>query len=129
MTRKPLLLGLDNPHSTNPRAALLPRPSGSAGERLFRLSGMGWSDYRRAFDRANVCDISPSDLEGRTTLVLGKEAWRKLGLPTVESFSRVFGISYGTLFIQIPHPSGRNHWYNSAKNRNRVSRLLRRLAR
>jgi hypothetical protein len=128
--KKPLLLGLDNPHSRDPRWALMPWPRGSAGHRLFCLSGMRWSEYRASFDRANACDVqSPETFSGRTTLVLGKGAWRRIGHPDVEFFSRIFGPEPGTVYVLVPHPSGRNHFYNSSKNRLRVSRLMRRLAR
>ena len=132
--RKPLLLGLDNPHSANPRAALLPRPNGSAGSRLFALSRMTWSEYRETFDRMNVVDASPEDMQSRLVLVLGKETWRRLsrlcpGIPRqVAIFDRVFLAEGGSLIL-IPHPSGRNLWYNKSQNRLRVTRLLRRLAR
>lgn len=130
--RKPLLLGLDNPHSDDPRAALLPRPAGSAGWRLFKLSKMTWSQYRRAFDRANVVDVvDQSDVwRDRTVLVMGREAWRVLQLPVGKSrlFDRFFTPDGRTKFILIPHPSGRNHFYNTSQNRHRVTRLLRRLA-
>jgi hypothetical protein len=121
-----MLLGLDNPHSKNPRAALLPRPPGSAGQRLFLLSKMGWSEYRRSFERKNACDLLEGDLEHRTVLVLGKEAWKRLGLPGRNYFDRLFSLN--ATFVLLPHPSGRNLWYNSATNRNRVTRLMRRVA-
>ena len=124
--RRPLLLGLDNPHSKNSRAALLPRPPGSAGHRLFLLSKMGWKEYCLSFERRNVSNISDDDLEYRTVLVLGKEAWKKLGLPGRDYFDRMFSLD--SVFILVPHPSGRNLWYNSAENRNRVTRLMRRTA-
>lgn len=127
--RRPLLLGLDNPYSTDPRNALLPRPSHSAGGRLFRLASMPWSEYNATFERRNICDVTQEELTGRTVVVLGREAWRRLGLSGTEFFDRTRGAQPDTLFILIPHPSGRNLWYNSSKNRYRVRRLLRRLAR
>lgn len=127
--RKTLIMGLDNPHSKNPRAALLPRPRGSAGHRLFVLSGLPWSVYRRSFDRRNARDgTSAALLSNRTAIVLGKDAWRVLGLRRAEFFSSYWSSETNTTFILIPHPSGLNRFYNRADNRQRVEALLRREA-
>lgn len=131
--RRPLLLGTDNPHGSNPRAALLPIPRGGAGGRLLDLSGMGWREYRRRFERRNVCDLMVQDLEDRVVVVLGRETLRGLrrldpGVPaTMGWFDRYFKKT-GCYFVLVPHPSGRNRFYNESRNRYRVRRLLRRLA-
>lgn len=134
MSRRPLLVGLDNPHSSDPRAALFIRPRGSAGARLHELSGMGEMEYLRSFDRVNARDLPTGNrehwLSGRTVLVLGREAWRVLGLPPgCRFFDRVLSWDGEGKFVLVPHPSGRNHFYNSSANRRRVTRLLRRTAR
>jgi hypothetical protein len=89
---------------------------------------MSWAEYRTKFERANVRTLLPGQLEGRTVLVLGKQAWRLLGLPPVQFFDRMMMTTGGGTLILIPHPSGRNLFYNVSKNRYRVTRLLRRLA-
>lgn len=132
--RRPLLLGTDNPHSSDPRAALLPRPRGGAGHRLFVMSRMTWREYRNAFERRNSCDVTLEDLRDRTVVVLGRETWRRtrplLGASAprvLDMFDRYFTGS--SIFLMVPHPSGRNLWYNESRNRHRVTRLLRRLSR
>lgn len=130
--RRPLLLGIDNPHSANPRAALLPRPPGSAGGRLLAMSGMPWSEYRLAFDRVNACDVrahqTQAVLGDRWVLILGRQAWRMVrmlgdGVFFREEFSR----ELCSTVVLVPHPSGRNHFYNEEKNRERLGALLRRV--
>lgn len=133
--KKPLLLGIDNPHSTDPRAALLPRPKGSAGHRLFKMASMKWSVYKAAFDRANVSDVISSndvceELNDRVVVVLGKMTWRRLSMPNYsQPFDKVRSDFYRSTFILVPHPSGKNLFYNEPSNRESVTRLLRRLAR
>jgi hypothetical protein len=120
---RPLLLGLDNPHSADPRHALFPHPPGSAGHRLFKLSGMKWrKDYLDAFDRANVCD-GPRVRRGRHVVVMGRAAWRRMGLPAAEWFATV-GFR-GSEWTLLPHPSGRCRIYNDPRARARARRILR----
>jgi hypothetical protein len=127
--RRTLILGLDNPHSSDPRAALLPRPKGSTGHRLFVLSGLPWSVYREAFERRNVRDgTTAAFLSNRTVIVLGREAWRILGLSRVDFFKSHWSSEINATFVLVPHPSGLNRFYNRADNRRRIEALLRREA-
>ena len=56
---KPLLVGESNPYSDDPRFALYPYPSNSAGARLARILGMARSEYLRVFDRVNLSGLIP----------------------------------------------------------------------
>lgn len=123
--RHPLLLGLDNPHSDNPRAALLPRPAGSAGHRLFLMSGLSWREYRRSFERANACDIkSLRILEDRYVVVLGRDAWRVIIAGAGVFFEERLFPELRSVIILVPHPSGRNRFYNEPANQDRLTALL-----
>ena len=131
--RKPLLLGIDNPHSENPGAALLPRPVGSAGHRLFKMSGMTWSEYNATFDRKNMSDV-PLGLrdftfKDRAVIVLGKSTWIKLGFAAhCQPFSKMIIDQINAAFYLVPHPSGKNLFYNEPRNQESTTRLLRRIA-
>lgn len=143
---RPLLLGMNNPLSDDPEFDLYPYPEGSAGHRLWKLLGEGISRsrYLAAFDRRNIlrarewnaadaraaaATLLP-DLVGRTVVVLGTQARSALGLPKVapliEQSASVPGKScMGRMtWVALPHPSGRNLWYNSPENRARAGGLL-----
>ena len=53
---RPLLVGLQNPLSDDPRYALYPEPDGCTGHRLYEMLGVPWThrSYLRAFDRVNL---------------------------------------------------------------------------
>jgi hypothetical protein len=127
-TRKPLLLGL---RANDGSSALgLDGRGGSAGRRLWQLSGMSREEYLAAFDRANVASTnlygengaSCPNLDDRKVAVLGREAWRLLGLPRTDFFD-----TEGR-FVLLPHPSGRNRLYNSARVRAQARKMLRQMA-
>ena len=57
-----LLVGLDNPHSEDPRFALYPRPEGATGDRIVELIAEHLGEYQAAaylqdFVRANLYGI------------------------------------------------------------------------
>lgn len=89
---------------------------------------MPWSEYREKFERGNVCDLDPlssARIADRTVLVLGREAWRlMLLLETTRFFGSQTDRVCNTKFILLPHPSGRNLFYNDPANRERVTKLL-----
>lgn len=137
--RRPLLLGLDNPHGDHPGAALLPRPKSGAGGRLFAMAGMPWSRYNRVFQRLNIVDIDAHSsaweredyYRDRTVVVCGKEAWRRLawlGLPRSNFFTSSRMERLCSRFVLIPHPSGRCREYNDPTVVARTRRLLRGLS-
>jgi hypothetical protein len=116
------LIGEDNPHSPDPAMALLPDDPGSAGWRLFMLSGLTREQYERAFIRVNARD-NPLIMTGSRSIVLGKSAWKMLGLAPVEWFW--VHHQHGSRWTLIPHPSGKNLMYNDPLNRDLARGILR----
>lgn len=124
---KPVIIGMNNPLSLAPQHALYPHPSRSTGHQLWRMLNMlrpevTKRDYIRAFERHNLCqgpwrlatarqvasDMLP-ELQGRTVLLLGERVRQAFRLPP----QLVHPIRWhGVEFRQVPHPSGRNLWYN-----------------
>lgn len=136
---KAVLLGMNNPLSRNPRHALWPSPPGCTGHRLLRLlqtrrPEVTSRDYLRGFDRMNILDgpwdvekardvarALPSLLRGRTVVVLGDGPRRVLGLPRILVHPHY---DRGVTWRQLPHPSGRNRWYNDETCRALAATLL-----
>lgn len=133
---RPLLVGEDNPHSTDPRAALFPRPRGGAGHRLCKILGMTGAEYLRAFERVNLCAGSWSEVEARWSaeriglthlrhggqvVLLGAKAARAFRLKYVPF--RRSRILPGILIL--PHPSGRCRTWNDVRNVTRARRAVR----
>lgn len=140
---RPIILGMNNPRSSDPLLVLSPTGDpGSAGNRLWNLSGMTETEYRLAFERRNLVRGPEwtsavaraaakkfSCAGGSSVLVLGSATWAAFPfLPRDPMLLRRYDHNQ-TRFYAVPHPSGRNLWYNDKKNRARVGRLLRRLAR
>ena len=123
-----VILGMNNPYSERPEFALYPYPPRSAGARLFRLllrrvPDVTRAEYLRAFERRNLVEgrewdkraaknaarVTRLQLRGRKVVVLGREVSAALGLvPLLIEPVRLDGAVYR----QLPHPSGRNHFYN-----------------
>lgn len=138
--RRPILLAMNNPYSDDPRHALYPHPVGSAGHRLWqmlraRVPTVTRHSYIRDFDRRNLvqarqwsalaarqaADSLVASVQGRVVLVLGSDVRNILGLEP----QLVHPIEdRGVTWRQLPHPSGRNLWYNSAENREVAGMLL-----
>lgn len=141
---KPLLLGMNNPYSDDPKYDLFPYPENSAGYRLYALLGddVRRGEYLAAFDRLNLlharewsakaarkaaAQLLPS-LNGRFVVVLGREVRCALGLDPAEPLAlRRYCPASGPVFswLAFPHPSGRNRWWNEPGNRDRAAAVLR----
>ena len=156
---RPLLVGLDNPHSVNPRDALLPTPGigNGTGDRIVELireseprnlSEYSIENYERDFDRVNLYPIQNAvNGKGATKADRMMAQWCAMyavqgGYQNVVLFgNRVWGafadIVQGTdektlvrlgnrdlMFWVVPHPSGRNKFYNAADNRKSVGKCL-----
>jgi hypothetical protein len=132
-----MILGMNNPLSADPRHALFPHPPGCAGHRLWRMlhevSGCPKSAYVSGFDRRNLvsgywtkasaaqaADAFAPPPSG-VILVLGQQVARALGLAPLLLSPQPRG---GATFRVVPHPSGRNLWYNVAEHRVVVGLLL-----
>lgn len=135
-----------------PGCPLYPLPAGCAGARLRELFGLSLTEYLRAFDRTNLGWRNGSDaaelraaawalrplLAGRSALLLGRRVLRAFELGEPEPLSwlwldcgrgpawdvrrkRLARVAY------LPHPSGRNRWYNEEENVRRAREFLREL--
>ena len=140
---KPLLLGMNNPLSDDPEFDLYPYPERSTGWRLWKMlpDGTTRQQYLDAFERLNLVrarewntkaakaaarDVLPM-LQDRVVVVLGSDVRSALGLHKAEPLSyhrerRISGTSFA--WIALPHPSGRNHWFNKPENYTAACHIL-----
>lgn len=135
---RPYILGLSNPQSSDPRAALYPHDKGSAGYRLWSMvndidpiTSAEWLEktqqvnllsdtvlprgYEAAAGRRG--DFLRQYIASRVVVLLGSEvacAMRHKAPPFVWAGS----------WILIPHPSGKNLFYNNQVNRLAAGILL-----
>jgi len=139
---KPLLLGMNNPLSDDPRYDLFPYPPGCTGHRLLQLLSAGTTrgEYMQGFERRNLLhqrEWDPHealraaerllpDLDGRFVVVLGSAVRAALGLSRVQALTVSGCVRDGIAFswLAFPHPSGRNLWYNDPGNREAAGRAL-----
>lgn len=126
-----------------PRYALYPVPKGSAGDRLRDMMGLKISHYV-ALRRMNLLDYYPGprfperagraaagrllpELPGTRVLMMGQAVAKCFGFvccqPLVWYDGDYGGDSFA--FAVVPHPSGRNRWYNDRTNREAARRFLR----
>lgn len=139
---KPMLIGMNNPLSTRPGYELFPAPAGCTGHRLYemlreRVPEVLRRGYLDTFERRNLvqgltydrasakaaADLIYAELWGskRTVVLLGEDVRRAFGHPRLLVEPQLIG---GCTWRQIPHPSGRNFWYNKPENRKMVGVLL-----
>lgn len=137
---RPVLLGMNNPISAEPRFALYPYPPGCTGYRLLRMlqtrrPEVGRREYLAAFDRRNLLSSLSWDsvdaaraavdlrgaLTGRHVLLLGAGPRRALGVPELLVHPQEID---GITWRQLPHPSGRCRWYNDEDCRALAATLL-----
>lgn len=146
---KPIIIGMNNPISTRPGHELYPAPEGCTGWRLWRMlnarTGASRVQYLDTFERRNVVlargwnrveararayeIVQELRDTGRTVVLLGRavqEAFNyampgALPLPPLLIHPQE---SCGCTWRQVPHPSGRNTWYNSEENRKVVELLM-----
>jgi hypothetical protein len=150
-----LLVGLDNPHASNPRSELAPGTAilGDSGQRLCEmmldaLPGYEAEYYRNDFDRVN---LYPSRLaangKGATKMDRAMAQWCAmyavageyenvvlLGNRVKVAFADLVDLSDDEQVVElggreikfyvVPHPSGRNRYYNDESNRIAVGELL-----
>ena len=139
---KPILIGMNNPVSQAPGYELYPAPEGCTGHRLWTMLNERRPEVTRkmyldAFDRRNLVVGTIYDKKlaqaaaeriyaslwgsGRTVVLLGRDVRKAFGIPPLLVHPQTSG---GTIYRQVPHPSGRNPWYNDKKNSNLVAVLL-----
>lgn len=130
---------MNNPLSSRPEHALYPSPVGCTGHRLWvmlnRRTGASEEEYLEAFDRRNLLCAQTwnkaeaqdaashliREVRGRVVLVLGADVRDILKLPVKLVHPQEL---YGVTWRQLPHPSGRNPWYNERGNREVAELLL-----
>ena len=137
---KPILIGMNNPISFESGHELFPAPEGCTGHRLWRLltarTGASRKDYLETFERRNLvrgsvfikmaartraAEITRELFgSGRVVVLLGREVQSAFAIPPLLVHPQVIG---GCTWRQLPHPSGRNMWYNEPENV-RVAELL-----
>lgn len=135
-----VLLGMNNPLRAGPKYALFPAPAGCTGHRIYqllrsKLPHLLRQDYLNGFERVNLVDsklwsrraaqqAAPGMVQrmaGRTVVTFGEEVRLALGLPKLLLHPQQV---HGVTWRQLPHPSGRNLWYNDEKNRDLAATLL-----
>lgn len=126
MAERPVLLGMNNPLSDDPKYALACFPTGSSGHRLYKMLDAVRptlrAQYMRDFDRRNVCpsrEWNPAlvprtalwdSLRGRRVLVCGQAVVNALWLPRTRPL--LWRLDYDVLWCEVPHPSGLNRAYS-----------------
>lgn len=143
---KPMLIGMNNPLSTRPGYELYPAPEGCTGHRIWQMltsrTDCTRMDYIQTFERRNLVvgihyDRAAAkksagkivqELFGtrRTIVVLGEDVRKAFGLEKNLIHPQEM---HGCTWRQLPHPSGRNLWYNSESNRVAAAMLLEELYR
>lgn len=142
MKEKPVLIGMNNPLSTRDGFQLYPSPEGCTGHRLWkmlqeRLPHVSRQSYLNTFERINLVTgrawsrpEGRAEAErlfarfwgtGRVIVLLGEDVRRSFGHPRLLLKPQVIG---GATWRQLPHPSGRNLWYNSPHHRKMAGLLL-----
>lgn len=140
-------MGLDNPQSSDPRHALFPYPEGCSGNRLMRMMQEAAPSFDRSayvsIAKTNLWPIGPAPRAERrlknmmaagamveqlreqkvTVVLMGKEVAEAF-YELLPGEMKVFRISGKPKFYWIPHPSGRNHYYNDKARRAKVGRFL-----
>lgn len=131
---KPVLLGMNNPVSSDPEHALYPYPSTCTGARLMKFSELDKRTYLTAFERRNVLDgqewsaraareRAPSlreELRGRTVVLLGAPVNSVMRGGTPHELAGPFVWTpdgHGGWMAKVPHPSGLNHFFNNHLHR------------
>lgn len=134
-----VLVGMNNPYSLSAENALLPSPAGCTGHNIWKmlneLTGATRSEYAKAFDRRNLvlgkfCATRARDAAtamtfppGSVVVALGEEVRRAFDLPR-QLIDPWEDEDRGVTWRQVPHPSGRNHFYNDPVQRRLVAMLL-----
>ncbi len=149
---KPVLIGMNNPHSDNPERALGTRPTNASGYRLWHMLAISalyreppkviesW-DYVAVFDRYNLLDYEVFDptrfteerhnyimekINQRIVVMCGTNVPRTLGYKhkgfDLNPYTAHSPVPF-TYYV-IPHPSGMCREYNDVGMRTRVGNLL-----
>lgn len=139
---------MNNPLSMIPGYELFPAPQGCTGYRLWRMLDEHVSggvlrkqyldrferrnlvvgvDFDRVAARARAIEIEDELLRKRCSIVLLGEDVRRAFRHEKRAACTPYVMDGMCEFYQVPHPSGRNLWYNEPGNAAKVGRLLARL--
>jgi len=104
----------------------------STADRLRLLLRLSVSEFDEMFpNRVNVEDRRRGRQLFRTlrgvVFVLGREAWRCLGMIDTEFFDCVYFPDRDTVYVLLPHPSGRNLMLNDRRVGVRMAHVLRQM--
>lgn len=129
-----------NPISDDPEFDLYPYPEGSTGWWLWKMlpEDTTRAQYLDMFDRRNLlrarewsgdaarraAKLLLPTLTGRAVVVLGTQVRAALSLPLTEPLVWRRCVPYEFDWIAVPHPSGRNRWYNGPGHRDEVGAML-----
>lgn len=136
---RPLLIGQAPGPNTRSDKPLFPYPSTSAGGRLQQMTGLTRGQYLRTFDRMNLLQHFPGSVQngdsfplskarpaaqaveqvlgGRRVVLVGRNVATAFGFRESPFFEWFDQPIWGYEAVVVPHPSGRNHWYNNEENR------------
>lgn len=132
-----VLVGMNNPHSDDPRLDLAPFPTGSAGHRLWstirEFYPIGRAQYLRDFPRRNLLRARRWSRRAALAAVpellaaVGNRGMIALGAE-VRDLTGISGdlpaATWDRGSAWLPHPSGRCLWYNETGNRLLAARFL-----
>lgn len=125
-----IIIGLHNPHEDCD--ALDPK-RGTAGARLWQMSGLP-IDYYMKIRRVNLVvngsdpHVSAAALERwlkgsyADVMLLGCEVWQSFFEEKIAAFK--FVERETVRFYYVPHPSGRNRYYNNKRSQTRLRALF-----
>lgn len=132
MSKQPVLMGMNCPVGGEPLA-----PHGGTGRRLIAMIGR---DAYDAFERRNACPDKEwdadrvdwvqirIDMHYRIVVILGADVWNALQLPRDVGWFEYYDDGF-TMWLKVPHPSGRSLHYNLRGPRLKLRRHLRNMAR
>lgn len=138
MNDRILLIGQAPGPNTNPRKPLYPLPESSSGGRLAKFMGLTAEQYLVLFDRCNVLQEFPGKydrddrfpirqaliaaramlpfLKDRQVVFVGRNVANVFGYQELPFHKWTVDTEFDFLLSCVPHPSGRNRWYNLEEN-------------
>lgn len=141
---RPLLVGQAPGPNTDPLEPLYPAPASSAGGRLAFFMGLTPEQYLEIYDRVNLLNEFPGGdpkrdkfplhdgkiaaaslrplLRERVVVLLGRNVALSWKGEVARAGPMEWSVCprFGTRLSWVPHPSGRNRWYNSDINRTKA---------
>lgn len=140
-----LLIGQAPGPRTDPDLPLYPLPATATGGRLIRLMGVGLREYLRGTERVNLLQQFPGKhrrddrfpmrparaaaqellprMAGRVVVLVGRNVANAFSLP-IEFLVWWPALLGAERLACIPHPSGRNRWYNDPARREQVASFM-----